>query len=233
MNPPVLRLLSAGAAQGLANQLAPRLRAVAAAELHGTFMPAGAVREKFLAGEACDVVVTTPAMLDEFARDGRVDRSTIASLGYVHTAIAVRGGDPAPAIDTPERLGAAVSSARRIFLPDPQRATAAIHFVKVLRKLGLYESLGARLSAHPNGAAAMTALASTAEPGSLGCTQSTEILATRGVTLVGALPAPFDLATVYAGAVCTSACDAGVARRFLALLCGPEGSELRRAAGFV
>jgi molybdate transport system substrate-binding protein len=232
MNPPALRLLSAGAAQGLANELAPRLRAIAGAELQGTFMPAGAVREKLLAGDACDVVVTTPAMLDDFARDGRVDRSTIASIGRVHTAIAVRGGDPAPAIDTPERLGAALSSARRIFLPDPQRATAAIHFVKVLRALGLYESLGARFSVHPNGAAAMAALASTADSGCLGCTQSTEILATQGVTLVGALPAPLDLATVYAGAVCTSARDADVARRFLALLCGPEGSELRQAAGF-
>lgn len=232
MNLPVLRLLSAGAAQGLAKELAPRLRTVAGVELHGMFMPAGAVREKFLAGEPCDVVVTTPAMLDEFARDGRVDRSTIATIGRVHTALAVRRGDPAPAIDTPERFGEAVSTARRIFLPDPQRATAAIHFVKVMRALGLYESLGARLSAHPNGAAAMAALASTAAPGCIGCTQATEILATPGVTLVGALPAPFDLATVYAGAVCTSASDADVARRFLALLCGPEGSELRRAAGF-
>jgi molybdate transport system substrate-binding protein len=230
MNP--LRLLSAGAAQGLANELAPRLRAVTGAELHGTFMPAGAVREKFLAGEACDVVVTTPAMLDEFARDKSVDRSTIASIGRVHTAIGVREGDPPPAIDTAEHLRVAVSAARRIFLPDPQRATAAIHFVKVLRGWGLYESLAARLSVHPNGAAAMTALAATADPGCLGCTQATEILATRGVTLVGPLPAPLDLATVYAAAVCTSARDADVARRFLALLCGPEGSELRQAAGF-
>jgi len=228
----VLRLLTAGAAQGLASGVAPRLRAATRAELHGTFMPVGALRERFLAGEACDVIVTTPAMLEEFARDGSVEGATIATIGRVHTAIAVRRGDRAPAIDTPERLGAAVSSARRIFLPDPQRATAGIHFVKVLRALGFYEALGARLSEHPNGAAAMAALASTADTDCLGCTQATEILATPGVTLVGALPAPLDLATVYAAAVCTSARDPDLARRFLALLSSPEGSELRRAAGF-
>src|SRR5262245_7547250 len=185
----VLRLLSAGAAQGLVNGLAPRLRAATGAELSATFMPVGALREKFLAGEACDVVVTTPAMLEEFARDGSVERSTVASIGCVRTAIAVRKGDAAPAIDTPERLGAALSSARRIFLADPQRATAGIHFVKVLRALGLDERLGERLSAHPSGAAAMAALASTVDSDCLGCTQATEILATPGVTLVGALPA--------------------------------------------
>jgi molybdate transport system substrate-binding protein len=228
----VLRLLSAGAAQHLANCLAPRLRAATGAELRGTFMPVGALRETFLAGEACDVVVTTPAMLEEFAREGSVAPGGIAIIGRVHTAIAVRRGDAAPAIDTPERLGAAVSSAPRIFLPDPQRATAGIHFVKILRALGLYEALGARLSAHPNGAAAMAALASTAEAGCLGCTQATEILNAPGVTLVGPLPAPLDLATVYAAAASASASDPDLARRFLALLCGPEGAELRHAAGF-
>lgn len=232
MNPPVLRLLCAGAAQGLANALAPRLRAAADAELRGTFMPVGAVREKFLGGEACDVVVTTPAMLEEFARAGGVERATIAIIGRVHTAIAVRSGEAAPAIDTPERLAATLSSTRRIFLADPQRATAGIHFVKVLRELRLYEPLEARLSTHPNGAAAMTALASTADGHCLGCTQATEILATPGVTLVGALPPPLDLATVYAVARCTSARDSDLARRFVALLSGPESSQLRHAAGF-
>src|SRR5215467_6180513 len=127
----VLRLLSAGAAQGLANMLASRLRAETGAELQSRFMPVGAVREKFLAGEACDVVVSTPAMLEEFARAGSVVQITIAIIGRVQTAIAVRSGDAAPAIDTPERLAATVGSAPRIFLADPQRATAGIHFVKV------------------------------------------------------------------------------------------------------
>jgi molybdate transport system substrate-binding protein len=227
-----LRLLSAGAAQGVASALAPRFRAETGAELSAAFMPVGVLKEKFLAGEACDVVVSTPPMLEQFAFDGRVDGSTIALLGRVPTGIAVRAGAQAPPIDTPERLRAALSGAARIHVPDPQRATAGIHFVKVLRSLGLFEALAPRLASHANGVAAMAALSTDEKPGALGCTQVTEIRCTAGVTLLGALPAPFDLATAYAASVCAAALDHALARRFVAMLVGPDSAALRRDAGF-
>jgi len=227
-----LRLLSAGAAQGLVDTLAPRLRAAAGMEWRGAFMPVGGVRERLLAGETCDVVVSTPAMLEELARYRKVDATTIAKLGRVQTAVAVRADANAPPIDTPEALAAALSAAERIFLPDPKRATAGIHFAKVLRALGLDDALAPRLSVHANGAAAMAALAASGENECLGCTQATEILYTDGVHLVGPLPEPFALATVYAVAACSTARDPRLARQFVAMLSGPEASALRRAAGF-
>jgi molybdate transport system substrate-binding protein len=228
----VLRLLSAGAAQGLATALAPQCASQTGSELQARFAPVGVIKEKLLADEACDVIVSTPSMLEEFARGGRVDRATIASLGYVHTGMAVRSSDPVPEIDTPDRLCAALCAAPRIHVPDPQRATAGIHFVKVLRKLGLHEALLARIASHANGAAAMSALAAETERGALGCTQVTEIVFTRGVSLIGALPVPFALATPYAAAVSTAASDPGPARRFVAMLAGPEAASLRLRSGF-
>jgi molybdate transport system substrate-binding protein len=227
-----LRLLSAGAAQGLANALAPRLLADAGVELHGAFMPVGALRERLLAGEACDVVVSTRAMLEELARGQKVGGSTIASLGRVHTAVAVRTGEPAPPIETPKALASTLSAAERIFIPDPERATAGIHFAKVLRALALHDVLASRLSVHANGAAAMTALAASQEHPCLGCTQATEIRNTDGVQLVGPLPEPLALATFYAVAASAAARDAQAARRFVAMLSGPEGAALRTQAGF-
>jgi molybdate transport system substrate-binding protein len=227
-----LRLLSAGAAQGLANALAPRLLADGSVELKGAFMPVGAVRERLLAGEACDVVVSTPAMLEELARDQKVDGATIASLGRVHTAVAVRTGEPRPPIETPEALAGTLAAAERVFVPDLDRATAGIHFAKVLRALGLRDAVASRLSVHASGAEAMAALAASRQRPSLGCTQATEIRNTEGVQLVGPLPAPFALATFYAAAVSASAHDAHAARRFVALLSGPEAAALRHAAGF-
>ena len=228
----MLRLLSAGAAQGIASGLARKLEADTGTQLDATFAPVGVLKSKLLAGETCDVVVSTPSMLEEFARDGRVHSATIALLGRVHTGVAVRSGEPAPAIDSVDRLRAAFSAATRIHVPDPERATAGIHFVKVLRELGLYETLLPRVASHANGAAAMAALAATPGHGALGCTQVTEILFTAGVSLVGALPAPFGLATAYAAAVSTSAGDPELARRFVAMLAGPDAASLRRQAGF-
>jgi molybdate transport system substrate-binding protein len=227
-----LYLLSAGAAQAVAGVLTPQFRAATLVEVRASFQPVGALKEKFLAGEPCDALVSTAAMLEEFARDARVDAATISPLGRVHTGIAVRSEERAPAIGDRDELRAALEKAERIYVPDPERATAGIHFVKVLRGLGLYEALAPRLAAYPNGAAAMGALAAATERGCLGCTQVTEIKATRGVTLAGTLPAEFDLATLYAAAVSRSAREPELALRFVRLLAGAESERLRREAGF-
>ena len=227
-----LRLLSAGAAQAVATELMREIRAAAGVDVRATFQPVGVLKEKLLAGEPCDVVVSTAAMLEEFASDGRVSGATISTLGRVHTGIAVRLGENAPRIGTAEQLRASLAAAARVYVPDPERSTAGIHVVKVLRALGLHECVAPRLASYPNGAAAMAALAKSTEVGSLGCTQVTEIKSTPGVVLVGTLPAEFELATPYSAAVCESARDPELARRFVNMLSGPDSHELRRAAGF-
>jgi molybdate transport system substrate-binding protein len=150
----------------------------------------------------------------------------------VQTGIAVRSGEPSPAIGTRDLFRASLAAATGVYLPDPERATAGIHLVKVLRALDLYEDLAPRLHAYPNGASAMDALAQSRGGGLIGCTQVTEINATPGVTLAGILPAPFDLATTYGVATCISARDPVLAQRFVELLAGPDSLTLRRNAGF-
>jgi molybdate transport system substrate-binding protein len=228
-----LDLLCAGAAKGLVEALQPAFERESGATLHATFGAVGAMREKLDAGAPCDVLVLTRAMLDTLAHDGRVVADTIAPLGRVPTGIAVRAGEPLPAIADRAGLRASLAAARRIYFPDPERATAGIHFVKVLRELGLYDALAPRLAPFPSGAVAMRALADAPEPGLIGCTQVTEILYTSGVVLVGALPAGFELATPYAASVTTQARNVALARRLAAMLTGAEARTLRERGGFV
>ena len=69
-------------------------------------------------------------------------------------------------------------------------------------------------------------------PRVIGCTQITEIHYTPGVSLVGALPKEFELATVYSVGVCTAAANNTFAILFAALLGGAESAGLRIDAGF-
>ncbi|MDQ2961959.1 MAG: substrate-binding domain-containing protein [Pseudomonadota bacterium] len=227
-----LRLLSAGAAQSVVAALIPGFAATTGTRVRATFRPVGALKEMLLAGEPCDVLISTAAMLDGLARDGRVVAATIRSLGRVQTGIAVRSDEPAPAIGNRELLSVSLAAAKGIYLPDPERATAGSHFVRVLRALGLHDALAPRLHAYPDGASAMAALASARGGGLVGCTQVTEINATPGVTLAGALPAPFELATMYAAGASSSARDPGLAQRWVEMLAGADSLRLRRDAGF-
>jgi molybdate transport system substrate-binding protein len=227
-----LAVLSAGAAKGVVEAYAPAFRSSAGAELTGTFGAVGAIREQFLADAPCDVLILTAAQLDALAADGRVERDTIEPLGRVDTGIAVRSGEPHPDVRSVDALRACLAHAPSLFCPDIERATAGIHFAKVLRELGLWPAAAARLAAYPSGAIAMRALADSTGPGAVGCTQVTEILYTPGVDLVATLPQAFALATTYAVAVSGHARAPALARRLAADLAGPATAELRVRGGF-
>jgi molybdate transport system substrate-binding protein len=233
MNTPLtLDLLCAGAAQGLVRELTPRLLEASGATVSGRFGAVGAMKEAFDAGEPCDLIVLTDAMIAAMAGQGTVDPQTRAPLGRVRTGVAVRAGMPHPDVSTPEALARALEAADAVYFPDPQRATAGIHFERVLRELGLLGPLGPRLRTFPNGATAMRELAASTSATPIGCTQVTEILYTPGVELVAPLPPRFELATVYTVAVSARTAHADLAARFIAMLAGADSAALRERCGF-
>jgi len=227
-----VHLLCAGAAKGVVEALRDDFAVATGAPIDATFGAVGAIRALLDAGAPCDVIVLTAAMIAELAAAGRVAAAAAAPLGRVRTGVAVRAGDPLPDLRDAAALRAAFADAAAIYIPDPERSTAGVHFVDVVRRLGIEEGVRARWRAYPNGAAAMRALADAAEPGLLGCTQVTEIRYTRGVTPAGLLPREFELATAYAAAPLEGAREAAAARVLVEWLTGPRSQALRSAGGF-
>ena len=222
-----LHFVSAGAAQALVAKIARD----SGIEVTGSFGAVGAMLEKFLAGETCDVVILTRAQIDALAVKGALMGATQGDLGAAPTAIAVRAGEPLPDVSDAASLRATLLAAGAIYFPDPAKATAGIHFVKVLDLLGIRDKVAARLKSFPNGTNAMKAMG---EDGGhpVGCTQATEILAIPSVRLVAPLPKGFDLATVYTAAVSATAPHRADAEAFVKTLIGAETRGNRRAAGF-
>ncbi len=200
--------------------------------VRGTFGAVGAMRDKLVGGAPCDAIILTAPLIALLEAAGHVRPGTAAPLGRVRTGIAVRAGEPLPAIADGPALRATLLAAAGLYFPDPELATAGIHFVKVLRELGIHDAVAPRLHPFPNGTAAMRELARSTAPGLVGCTQITEIRYTPGVVLAGALPVGFELSTVYTVAVCSSAEEPGLARRLAEMLSDPATHSLREAAGF-
>lgn len=229
---PRLEFLSAGAAQCLVQALQARYEADGGLPLHGRFGAVGAMRELLVAGQApCDLFISTHKMVQELVAEGRLRPGSAAPLGRVHTGVAVREGEPDPAIGSPDELRATLAAATALYFPDPERATAGIHFAKVLGELGLAESTRSRWRTFPNGATAMREMAAGGPAGSVGCTQASEILITAGVRLVGTLPQRFELATLYTAAIAEGAHQPGAAARFIALLTSAAQHDARERCG--
>jgi molybdate transport system substrate-binding protein len=227
-----LHILSGGAAQGVVRGLEPAFLAQTGARLQATFGAVGMMKERLLGGAACDVLILTQALIDELQRTGWVAPGSAAPLGRVKTGVAVKSGEVLPDVSSAAGLRAALLAARGIYFPDPQKATAGIHFINVVKKLGILAEVEAALRPFPNGATAMAQMAQADEPGLLGCTQVTEILYTPGVMLVAPLPAEFELATVYTAALSTRAAQPELARRLVAALSDHASRALRERGGF-
>ena len=223
-----LRIISAGAAQGVVSAHAKDH----GDRVEGSFGAVGAMLEKLRAGEPADIVILTHGQVVELTTHGEVVPGSAADLGAVPTSIAVRAGEATPDVSAAGPLREALLAAEAIYFPDPAKATAGIHFAKVLGELGIREQVAGRLRTFPNGATAMRAMG---EAGGkpIGCTQSTEILATPGVALVAPLPRGLDLETVYTACVNARAAERAGAARFVRGVTGEGARALRTKAGFV
>jgi molybdate transport system substrate-binding protein len=227
-----LHILSAGAAKGLIQALQPAFEARHGCRIEGRFGAVGAMQEALLAGEPCDLMVLSDRLVDALVAQGRLQGDARAALGLVRTGVAVPRGSPHPDVSSAEGLRTALLAAEAVYFPDPQRATAGIHFARVMDELGVHHKLQPRLRSFPNGAAAMEALAAAGPARAIGCTQVTEIRYTEGVELVDVLPARFELATLYSAALVSGAPGAALAAELLATLTAPEHRALREAGGF-
>jgi molybdate transport system substrate-binding protein len=231
-----LHILSGGAANGLVNRVQDRFTQHTGLEVAGTFSAVGQMKEALLAGQPCDVAILTESMIKDLCGSGHLDAGSVRRIGVVQTGLGVPQGQWAPDMNTPEQLAQALLQADGVYMADPLKATAGIHFMKVLRSLALEETLGPRLLPFPNGQTAMAAMAARASQSPaarlIGCTQVTEILNTPGVTLAALLPPQFELATPYTAAVSRKAAQPEAAAHLIALLADAEQAALRKACGF-
>jgi molybdate transport system substrate-binding protein len=228
-----LNILSGGAAHGLVASLTSSFKAGTGFDISGEFGAVGGMADKLRNGVATDIIILTNALVAKLADEKLVVPSSITDVGLVETALAVRSGDPKVAVNNADDLRSAFLAADAIFVPDTRASTAGIHVAKVLAQLGIAEEVATRLKIYPNGATAMGELAASKAERPIGCTQSTEIIATKGVELSGSLPKGCELATMYTAGVTTSAAHADEAHTLIKLLTSPEAREHRARAGFL
>jgi molybdate transport system substrate-binding protein len=228
-----LNILSGGAAQGFVASLAPKFKELTGYEITGGFGAVGAMADKLREGTQADIVILTAKIIADLASENLVAGDSISNIGLVETAIAVRAGDPNVVAADAAALRAAFLAADAIFVPDTKASTAGIHVAKILQQLGIAGEVAARLKIFPNGATAMRHLAASDARRPIGCTQSTEIVSTPGVSLSGSLPPGCELSTMYTAAVATQASNAKQAQMLIDLLIGVGQRERRERAGFL
>ncbi len=192
---------------------------------------AGALARRVEAGEAFDVLVLTPGALADLARKGRVSSEPIVELAKVGIGVAVKEGAPMPDISSAERFKQALLSARSVAMIDPAAGgSSGIYLARLFERWGIADQIGAKAVLVPGGLVATRVVSGEAE---IAIHQISEILAVKGATLVGPLPAEIQNFTVYSGGLSAASRETDAAREFLRVLSGPEAARTLKTKGMI
>ena len=227
-----LNIFSAGAAQAVVTRIAEKFQRVSGNPVNAAYGAVGAMKARIVAGETADVIVLTAALIDELIQQGLVVAGSRIDLGKVGTGVAVRAGTPLPDVSNATVLRGNILAATKIVCPDPAVATAGKVVLNVLDRLGIAGQVKERLQYFPNGYAAMAHLAQSTGMREMGITQITEIIANRGVTLVGPLPPMLQNIAVYSVGLAAHSAHPERAQEFIRHLTGFKAQAVLCAAGF-
>jgi molybdate transport system substrate-binding protein len=190
-----------------------------------TYATTPQMRRRIDGGETPDVVIAPPALLDELASAGKIDRGAQVSVGRVGVGVAVRAGAPKPDVSTVDALKRALLDADSIIY---NRASSGLYVEELLRRLGLAEQIQAKTKRYAGTDMVDPLIQGTGKE--IGFMPVAEILhfRDRGMELAGPLPAEVQHYTGYAAAPSSTS---RVALEFVRFLGTPIAKNIFFSAG--
>jgi molybdate transport system substrate-binding protein len=189
----------------------------------------GGLTKKIEGGETFDVVVLTPAAVDELTKKGKIAEGTKSVLARVGVGVMVKAGAPVPDVSTVEAFKRALLAAKSVSYIDPASGgSSGIYVANLLQKLGIADQIKPKEKLKKGGYVADLIKSGEAE---LGIHQISEIVPVKEVTLVGPLPADIQNYTTYAAGVSTGAKDSEAAKALIKALGGPVAAAVLKEKG--
>jgi molybdate transport system substrate-binding protein len=184
------------------------------------------VAKRVQAGEAVDVVVLAGDAIDKLTAAGKLVAGSRVDLVRSGVGVAVRAGAPRPAIDTEDALKRAITAARSLSY---STGPSGVHLEKTFERWGILASIRERIVVPPPGVPVASLVAE--GRAELGFQQASELIGRPGVDVVGPLPAPVQIMTVFAAGVAAACARPDAARALLTYLASPAAAEAKRRYG--
>jgi molybdate transport system substrate-binding protein len=189
---------------------------------------AGATEKRFRDDPEAALLITNVMLIQGDERTGALRDGTSTMLGRTVAGVAVPPGAKKPDVSSPEKLKAALLSAKRVAVSDPARgATVGTHFMKVIESLGVKDQIAPKITFASDGIETMRLVLE--GKADIGVSQSSEILQANPDTMAGPFPKEFELATDFS--LWHRNAMSPAVRDFVALLTGPSGRGKLAAEG--
>lgn len=225
-----IKVLASNGVKAALVDLAPVFERDTGHKLLLNFDLAAVAKRRIEAGEAFDVAILTATGIDDLVKQGKVDGGSRANIARSGVGVGIRAGAPRPDISTPEALKRTMLAAKSVSWA--KEGASGTYFAGVLQRMGIAEQMKPKLKLGASGAEVGKNLVN--GEAELGVLLINELMAVRGVEVLGPLPPELQSYTIFTAAVSAGAKDAKDAEaakaliRFLAL---PAAGAVFKAKG--
>ena len=224
-----VKVLSGGAVEPGLHAFAELVKRELGHDLKIQFNTTPQIVKRLAAGDIYDIVIVTPAVIDQAAKDGKVVADTRVPVGRVGAGIVVRTGAAVPGVATVEALKQALLAADSVVY---NTASSGLYLDKLFAKMGVLEQIKPKTTRYPDARPVMEHVIK-GKGNEIGFGPITEIKPheATGLKFVGPLPAEVQNYTTYDAALMTGAPAADAAKAVLRQLATPAGKAAFVSAG--
>jgi molybdate transport system substrate-binding protein len=221
-----IKVLSGNGGRAAVSELAARFERASGHKVTIHFEVNAAIKRKIEAGEAFDVAVLNPPVLDDLIKQGRVVAGTRADIGTAGLGVAVRAGAAKPDIGSVDAFKRALLSVKSVAFPG--EGASGIYFTRLLDRLGIAEPMKGKLRPMP--------AEDTVEVVARGEADMVVVIASRivdvpGVELVGPIPAELQTTIGVSAGLSAGAKEPAAAKALIAFFTAPAALPVIKAKG--
>ena len=225
-----IKVLSHRGIRPIMEDLGPKFERATGHKLAITFGPAGGVAKLVQGGETADVVITSRQEIDGFVKDGKAVAGNVTVVARSGIGVAVRKGAPKPDISSPEALKRTLLAAKSITYSNPALGgAAAIHFAKVLDRLGIANEMKSKTVLSKSGSDTGVLVAN--GEAEIGVQASQFLISVAGIEIVGPLPGDLQNTVVFSAAIMAGTKDAAASKALVNFLRTPEAATVIKTKG--
>ncbi len=224
-----IKVLSGGAVEPGLEAFAHQVRRETGHELKIQYNTAPQIAKRLASGDIYDILISPPGVIEAAIKEAKVVAETRVPVGRVGAGIVVRAGAAAPDIKTADALKQALLAADTVVY---NTASTGIYLDKLFGKMGIAEQLKTKTTRYANGASVMEhVIKGKGSEIGFGAITEIKLYETKGLKLVGPLPAEIQNYTSYEAAMMTGAASADAARVVLRYLATPAAKAAFVSAG--
>lgn len=191
-----------------------------------SFDPAQVTLKRIEKGETADLAILGEAAISQLVKQGKVLASTQRALVRSDATIGVRASATKPDISSVDAFKRALVGARSIAYAS--EGASGIHFARVIEQLGIASEIKSKAITRPGGLLAELLVSGEAE---LAIQHVPELMAVKGIEVVGPFPPGLEFSNVLAAGIFTNASEPAAAQVLLDFLTTPTSAQRFKAEG--